>query len=103
MRFDFGSDAIGRHRHRPAEQLLQARGDGLEAHLRIRLALGTAEVGREDHAGAVVERVLNGRQRRLDALVAGDFHFAPVVLLQRDIEIDANEHAFAVEIEITNR
>ena len=56
-----------------SEQLLEARGYGLQAHLGIRLALGTAEVASQDQAGALFQGILNGGQRRLDALVAGDF------------------------------
>jgi hypothetical protein len=60
-------------------------------------------VRRQNDAGAVLQRVLNGRQRRLDALVAGDFHVALFVLLQRDVEIHADENSFAVQIEIAYR
>ena len=101
--FHFGADAIGRHLHRAAQQFLQPRGGRLQAHFRIRLALGTPQVRRQDDTGSVIERVLDGGQRRLDALVAGDFHVALFVLLQRHIEIHADENSFPVQIEIAYR
>ncbi len=100
--FHFRPDAIGRHLHRAAEQFAQARRHRLQTHFRIRLAFGPPEVGRQDDAGAVFERVLNGGQRRLDALVAGDFHVAPLILLERHIEIHADEDPLPVQIEIAN-
>ena len=94
-------DAIRREFHRLAEKLLpELRGHRLHAHLRIRLAFGAAEVRREDHARAVLQRVIDGRQRRANALVAGDF--LPAVG-QRNIEIHANEDAFPVQIEVFDR
>ena len=77
----------------------EAVGDGLEAHLRVRLALGAAEVGGEDEAGALFEGVLDGGQRGVDALVGGDFLAAGG---ERDVEIDAHEDAFALQIEIAD-
>ncbi len=65
---------------------------GFEAHLRIRLALRTTEVAGEHDSRSMIQGVLNGRQRRANALVAGN-------LLptggQRHIEVDANENALA--------
>ena len=85
------------------EQLLETRGHGLQAHFGVRFAFGTSEVRREDHAGAVFQGILNGGQRRLDALVAGDFHDALLVLLQRHVEIHADENTLAFQVEIANR
>ena len=102
-RLHFGTDAIGRHLHRTSQQLLQPRRHGLQAHLRIRLPLGTPQVRRQNHSRAVLQRVLNGGQRRLNALVAGDFHVALIVLLQRHIEIHTDEDTLPLQIEIANR
>ena len=82
-----------------AEQFLQARGDRLHAHFRIRLALGTAQMAREDQSSALLERVLDGRERRLDTLVGSNFLSAAS---EGNIEVHANEHALVLEIEITN-
>jgi len=73
------------------------------AHVRIGLALGAAQVRSQNDAGSVLERVLNGGQRRLDALVARDFHVALFVFLQRDIEIHADENSFSFQVKIANR
>ena len=54
------------------EQLAQAIDDGAQRVLRIRLALGTAEVRGENDLGVVPERVLDGGQRGDDAGVVGD-------------------------------
>ena len=89
------ADAVGRERDRPAEQLRQAIGDRPQAQLRFDLALRPAEVAGEDDRRALLERVLNGRQRRLDARVVADD-----AVLERDVEVDADEDALALEIEI---
>ena len=88
-----------RESHRAAQQLADARGDGPQAHLRIRLALRSAEVRGEDHArGARLERVIDRGQRLADARVVADD-----AALERDVEVDADEHAPALELEIANR
>ena len=51
------------------------------------LALRTSEVRREHDGRALVERVLDRRQRRRDPRVVGDRPF-----LDRDVEVDADEH-----------
>jgi hypothetical protein len=60
-------------------------------------------VRREDQTGALLQGILNGGQRRLDTLVAGDFHDALRILLQRHVEIHADENTLAFQVEITNR
>ena len=70
-------------------------GDRRQAELRVRLALRPAEMAGEDDRGAPLERVADRRQRRRDARVVGD----PAVL-QRNVEVDADEDALALEVEI---
>jgi len=41
---DLGTDAVGRHLDRPAEELAQARGDRRQAHLGDDRAFGAAQV-----------------------------------------------------------
>ena len=100
---DLGPHAIGRHLNRPAEQLLQPRGHGPQTHFGVRLPLGTAEVRRQNHAGAAIQGELDGGQRRLDALVAGDFRDALLVPLQRHVEIHPDENTLPHQVKIANR
>ena len=87
-----GANATGR-----PSSCRQMLGDRLQAELRLRLALRPAEMRREDHRRAVIERVGDRRQRRANAGVVGD----PAVL-DRDVEVDADEHAPAVEAKVVN-
>ena len=54
-------------------------------------------MARQDHRRALFERVSDGRQRRSNALVAGNFLAAGG---QRNVEIHADEDAFARQIQI---
>src|SRR5690554_375303 len=67
----------------------------LEAHGRIGLPLGTAEMGEQYWQAALVGDLLNGMSHALDA--GGVRHLA---ILDGHVEIDAHQHALAVEIEI---
>ena len=93
------TDAVGSHRHRPAEQLRQARGNGFQAHLRIGFALGPPEVARQDHARALFERVSDGRQGSPNPFVAGDFLPA---IRERNVKVYADEDAFSRQIQIAD-
>ena len=77
---------------------LKSIGHRLQAELRRRLALRPAEVRGENHRRALVERVLNRRQRRGDARVVGDR-----AVLERHVEVDADEDTLAAQIEILDR
>ena len=77
-----------------SKQFREPRRHRLQAHLGIRLALRAAEVARQYHAGAVVERVLDGGQRSLDALVAGDLLAAR---REGNVEIDTNEDTLVLQ------
>ncbi len=70
------------------EQHAQTLGDGLETQLGIGLAFGTAEVRREDKAGAVTQSVLDAGQGFADARVVHD-----AAVVERDVEVDAHEDA----------
>ena len=52
----------------------------------------------EDDGRAAVQRVRDRRQRRLDARVVLD-----LAVGERDVEIDANEDALALEIQVRDR
>lgn len=68
------------------EQLLQARHDRVEAELVLGAVLGPAEVRGQQHLGAVVDEVLERRDRGADAGVVGDLE----VLVERDVEVGAD-------------
>ena len=55
--------------------------------------LGTAEVAGQDQRRAVIESVLDGGERRLDAFVAGDFKSAGS---ERNIEVHSNKDHFSL-------
>ncbi len=92
------ADAVFGERHRPAEQLREPGGHRTQAHVGIRLAFRPPQVAREDHRAAAFEHVLNRRQRSADAGVVADH-----AVLQRDVEVDADEDPLALEVEIPDR
>src|SRR6478609_4801668 len=53
----------------------------------------------EDHTRAGADRFLDRRQRGTDALVVRDL----TALIERYVEINANEHALIVQAKIVNR
>jgi hypothetical protein len=61
------------------------------------LALGSAEVRRKNHTGATLSSVVDCRKSRANARIV-----VYAAILDRDIEINADEDALAGEIEITN-
>src|SRR4029079_10036112 len=65
--------------------------------VRLRFALRAAEVRGQNHRRALLERVCDRRQRGPHARVIRD-----AAILQRDVEIDADEHAPAAEREVPN-
>ncbi len=79
------------------EQNAQPLGHRLQAHLRIRLALGTPKVGGQNQPSAMPQRVLDGGQRLADA---GVVHDATVV--ERNVEVDPHENALVVQRKIAN-
>ena len=79
---------------RAAHQLGDLGRDRRKRGLWAPLALGTAEMGEHDHLGAAVHELLDGRQHARDARRVG--HFA---VLHRHVEIDADEHALAPDVE----
>ena len=92
------ADDVPGHRDRLAEQLAQAGRHRREGELGLHFALRTSEVGAEDDCRVVVKQVLDGRQGRNDALVRGDD-----AVLERDVEIAADEYLFAVYVDVLHR
>ena len=89
------ADAVAGEHDRPAQQRGQRRDQRLQAELRRDLALRPSEVRGEDDGRALVERVLNRRQRGPDPRVVADH-----AVLDRDVEVDADEDALAGQVEV---
>ena len=79
------------------EQHAQTPGHGAQTHRLHRLALGPPQVRTEDHLGLVAQRVLQRGQRLADARVVGDD-----AVLQRNVEVDADEHALIGKVEVAD-
>jgi hypothetical protein len=92
---DRGANAVVEELHRLAEQLAEALGHGRERELQLALAVGASEVAHEDDGRALVEQVVDRRQRRGDALVVFDFS-----VFDGNVEVDAHEDALAGHREI---
>ena len=60
-------------------------------------AIRTAEVAHEDDASVVIDQVLDGRESGLDA--GGVAHDA---ILDRHVEVDADEDALAVDVDVAD-
>jgi len=67
--------------------------DGLQAVLINTLTFGSAKMRSKYHARVVVDRILNCRKRGADASVVVN-----LAVLEWNVEVDANEDAFACEI-----
>ena len=91
--------AIGRHLDRLAQQFGQSGGRRFQAHFRIRLAFGTAEMARQNYSSAVFQRITYGWQRGANTLVAGNFLPARG---QGDVKIDPDENGFVLQIQVAN-
>jgi hypothetical protein len=94
-----GPDEVGREHDVPADELRQARGDGLEAHLGIGLALGAAQVRGQDELGAAAQEVGDGGQRGFDALVVAD----GAVVIDGDVEVHPQEDGLALDVEVFDK
>ena len=98
------ADAVGREGHvlrlveELVQQLAQSRGHGAQAHRLHHLALGASQVRAENDLGLVAQRIFDRRQCLADARVVGDG-----AVLQRNIEVDADEHALVGKVEVANR
>lgn len=68
------------------QQLGQARGHGSEGELLLEAALGTTQVGSQEHFCSVVRKVLDGGDAAADAGVVGD----DALLTERHVQIAAN-------------
>jgi hypothetical protein len=92
--FGVGADAAVGFLHGRAEQVAEAGGHPGEAHAFVHLALGSAEVGGQDHLGAQIAQEADGGQGGADAGVVGDR--AAVVL--GHVEVDPDQDALAAQV-----
>ena len=78
-----------------AKQVAEIGGHRGEREGFVVFAFGRAAQVRHDHHGsAVIQGVADGRQRCLDAGVAGDF-----AVFERDVEVEPHQDAFAVDVD----
>ena len=92
------ADAVVDERHRTIQQATQPIGDRPETHLRVAFALGPSQMTREHDRRAVVQRVADCRQRRADPCIVADS-----LVLDRDVEVDADERTRSRQLEISDR
>ena len=91
------ADAIVGERHRPLEHVRNRRRQRLQRLGRI-ASLRTSEMGEQDHLAALVGDLADGRSDALDAGGVRD-----LAVLDRDVEIDAHQHALAAEVGLIER
>jgi len=93
-----GTERVAGHAHRASQQLRQPIRDGLEPEGIVDLALGTAEVAGQNHAGTALQQIADGGQAGANARVVGD----PAVI-QRDVQVGAQEDPLAGDVDVANR
>ena len=87
--------------HRPADDLFQLLGHGGHAELAVFGRLRPPQVRGQDERRAVVEQVVECRQRGANARVVGNGDVGVGVLAaQRDVEIDPHERFLALDIDV---
>ncbi len=91
------ADAVRCERHRPVEHPGNGRDQRLQRLLRIK-SFRTPEMRQQDHLAALVGNFPDGRSRARDAGRIGD-----LAVLDRHIEVDADQHAFAPDIGLIER
>jgi len=87
---------VVRLRYLGGYELGQSSRDGVQAELRRLLALRPAEVARQNDLRPCLQEVVDRRQGRPDAAIVSD---API-LVQRHVEVDADEDALAFGVDI---
>jgi hypothetical protein len=85
------------HDLRPAQQLAQPLGRRLQRELGLAV-LRPAEVRGEQQPGPALAQPLDRRQRGADARVVGD-----AAVRERDVEVDPQEDALALDVQIVER
>ena len=91
------TDTIQGEGNRLPEQLFQFFGGGPQGVFWIAGALGSPEMRSKDEPGALFNGEPECRQSFADACVVGDD-----AVLQGDVEVHADENAFATEVEVVD-
>ena len=95
---DAVTDDLVREADLAVEQLGEAGPDRLHRVLGVGGAVGAPEVRGEDEPRAAFSQPTQGRQRRLDTRVVAD-----LAALQRDVEVDPDEHASILDVEVIQK
>ncbi len=80
------------------QQFAQANRHGCQRELLFRAVLRLAQMAAQDDLCAVSDQLLDGRKRGHDALVVGD-----LAVLHGDVEVTANQHLLARNLDVVNR
>src|SRR5262249_6351834 len=91
------ADAVLGERDRPFENASDGRCQGLE-RLRGIVPFRTPEMGEQDHLATLVRDLTDGGSGALNAGCVGE-----PAILNRYVEVDAHEHAFASNIDLVER
>ncbi len=94
-RFRRRADAVRRETDLLAQDLRNLRHQGLQRHLRVRPALGPAEVGQQQHLRALGRKIADGRRRALQAS-----RVAHLAAGHRHVEVDAHQHALSGDFRV---
>src|SRR6266403_938665 len=97
LAFSAWTDTIQGEGDRLAEQLFQFFGGGPQRIFRIRAALWPAEMRSKHEPAALFDGEPQGRKSFADACVVGDD-----AVLQGNVEVHADENAFAAEVEVVD-
>mmetsp|Transcript_76406 Transcript_76406/g.214979 ORF Transcript_76406/g.214979 Transcript_76406/m.214979 type:complete len:292 (-) Transcript_76406:12-887(-) len=101
-RLDLRTDHIVQQGHLPAQPLLDDLGHRLHGVLLDLLAVRAAQVRAEHHRlRAIVQSILDGGQRRIDARRVRNF--AGVLLVLGHVEVHADEDALALQVHLVDR
>ncbi|MPM75907.1 hypothetical protein SDC9_122902 [bioreactor metagenome] len=97
LRLRVGTHGVGGKNHFPAQKLPQPLCHGGQTQLHFPLSLGLPHVGAGDDRRAVFQQILNGGQRRRDALVAGN---GAGGFVQRHVKIAPQQDLFACYVHV---
>ena len=81
------------------DQGRQVFSNWFKAVLQVFFSLGASQVRHQDHSRAVIEKIIDGRQRRSDAGVIGDL---VGLLVQGDIEVHPHQHPAAGDVDVSD-
>ena len=94
-----GAHAVGRPLHILLQKLRQVLHEMLRRELVLLRLRRTADVAREDQGCAVIQEVVERRQRAHHARVVRDIH----LVIERHVVVDAHEDLLALDVDILDR